>query len=110
MSLQFNNTLAPYKVCPNAQDHSKSDRQQPYVKQWATIYLKDAHERLSPQIKGYDLTIEDVYTLQQMCAYEVSYRIAFFRLSGSLIFLCVDSRYRVLEVLRIVHSGRMGRL
>ena len=67
----FNNTLAPYKTCPNAGDRSKSDRGVEYVKQWTAIYLKDALERLAPQLHGYDLTIEDVYTLQQMCAYEV---------------------------------------
>ncbi|KAI0825291.1 phosphoglycerate mutase-like protein [Trametes gibbosa] len=66
----YNNTLAPYKTCPNAGDRTKSDRAIPYVKQWASIYLHDALERLRPQLHGYELTIEDVYTLQQMCAYE----------------------------------------
>ncbi|THH09693.1 hypothetical protein EW145_g1832 [Phellinidium pouzarii] len=66
----FNNTLAPYKTCPNAQDHSKADRGVWYVKEWASIYLKKAHDRLQPQLKGYDLSIEDIYVLQQMCAYE----------------------------------------
>ncbi|OSD05745.1 phosphoglycerate mutase-like protein [Trametes coccinea BRFM310] len=66
----YNNTLAPYKTCPNARDRTKSDRAIPYVKQWADIYLKDALARLRPQMHGYELTIEDVYTLQQMCAYE----------------------------------------
>ena len=68
----FNNTLAPYKTCPNAGDRSKSDRGVLYVKEWAEIYLKDALSRLKPQLHGYELTVEDVYTLQQMCAYEVS--------------------------------------
>ncbi|KAI0757472.1 phosphoglycerate mutase-like protein [Daedaleopsis nitida] len=66
----FNNTLAPYKTCPNAGDRSKSDRGVPYVAEWASIYLKDAVSRLRPQMHGYELTTEDVYTLQQMCAYE----------------------------------------
>ncbi|EIW65115.1 phosphoglycerate mutase-like protein [Trametes versicolor FP-101664 SS1] len=66
----FNNTLAPYKTCPNAGDRTKSDRAIPYVQQWAGIYLKDALARLRPQMHGYELTIEDVYTLQQTCAYE----------------------------------------
>ncbi|KAI0367460.1 phosphoglycerate mutase-like protein [Pilatotrama ljubarskyi] len=66
----YNNTLAPYKTCPNAGDRTKSDRAIPYVKQWASIYLRDALDRLRPQLHGYELTIEDVYTLQQMCAYE----------------------------------------
>lgn len=71
----FNNTLAPYKTCPNAGDRTKSDRAIPYVQQWAGIYLKDALARLRPQMHGYELTIEDVYTLQQTCAYEVRSRI-----------------------------------
>ncbi|EJD54727.1 phosphoglycerate mutase-like protein [Auricularia subglabra TFB-10046 SS5] len=66
----FNNTLCPYKTCPNARDPTKSDRAIPYLKQWAGVYLKAAQERLQPQIKGYDLTIEDVYIMQQTCAYE----------------------------------------
>ncbi|KAI0638912.1 phosphoglycerate mutase-like protein [Trametes polyzona] len=66
----YNNTLAPYKTCPNAGDRTKSDRAIPYVKQWASIYLKDALDRLRPQMHGYELTIEDVYVLQQLCAYE----------------------------------------
>ncbi|TFK45691.1 phosphoglycerate mutase-like protein [Heliocybe sulcata] len=66
----FNNTLAPYKTCPNARLPSKSDRALPYVSEWASIYLASALARLQPQIPGYELTIEDVYTLQQMCAYE----------------------------------------
>ncbi len=49
-----------------------SDRGKWYVEHWAAIYLKDALARLKPQLKGYDLTIEDIYVLQQMCAYEVS--------------------------------------
>ncbi|PIL30835.1 hypothetical protein GSI_07003 [Ganoderma sinense ZZ0214-1] len=66
----FNNTLAPYKTCPNAGDRSKSDRGVDYVKQWSAIYLEAALGRLQPQMHGYDLTIEDIYTFQQMCAYE----------------------------------------
>ncbi|PCH38306.1 phosphoglycerate mutase-like protein [Wolfiporia cocos MD-104 SS10] len=66
----YNNTLAPYKTCPNAAFPSKADRAYPYIQQWTSVYLKDALARLSPQLKGYSLTIEDVYILQQMCAYE----------------------------------------
>ena len=41
------------------------------MKRWAAIYLKRAHRRLQKQFKGMDLTIEDVYTMQQLCPYEV---------------------------------------
>ncbi|KAI0759394.1 histidine phosphatase superfamily [Trametes elegans] len=66
----FNNSLAPSKTCPNAHDHAKGDRAIPYVRQWAGTYLRDALARLQPQIKGFHLTIEDVYVMQQLCAYE----------------------------------------
>lgn len=63
--------MLTHSRCPNAGDPAKADRAQPYIRQWASIYLKEALARLAPQLHGYDLTIEDVYTLQQMCAYEV---------------------------------------
>lgn len=66
----FNNTLSPYKTCDNTNDRSKADRGTPFVKEWAAIYLQDARDRLQAQIDGYNLTIEDVYTMQQMCPYE----------------------------------------
>ncbi|KAF5324577.1 hypothetical protein D9611_004222 [Ephemerocybe angulata] len=66
----FNNTLAPYMTCPNTEDRSKSDRGVWYIKRWAGKYLKDARERLSAQIPGYELSIEDIYSMQQTCAYE----------------------------------------
>lgn len=64
-------------TCPNAHNGAKSDRQTPYVQQWASIYLKDAQKRLAAQLEGYDLTIEDTYTLQQLCAYEVCVAIRY---------------------------------
>ena len=70
-------TRESYRRCPNADIKSKADRETWYVRRWADIYLKDALARLGPQMVGYDLTIEDVYTLQQMCAYEVR-TISFF--------------------------------
>ncbi|KAJ6515325.1 phosphoglycerate mutase-like protein [Mycena sanguinolenta] len=66
----FNNTLAPYKTCPNAGDPSKGDRGRDFVAAWANVYLAKAQKRLQPQIVGYELSIEDVYVFQQLCAYE----------------------------------------
>ncbi|KAJ4470623.1 histidine phosphatase superfamily [Lentinula edodes] len=66
----FNNTLAPYDTCHNARHRPISDRGKWYVEQWANIYLNDTRERLQSQLEGYDLSVEDVYTMQQMCAYE----------------------------------------
>lgn len=68
-----------------------------YQKQWVAIYLKDALARLQPLLKGYDLTLEDVYVLQQMCAYEVRW--------NSMLDLkwhtddAADRRARILQVL-----------
>ena len=104
----FNNTLAPYKTCPNAGDRSKSDRGVTYVREWASVYLQDALDRLKPQLHGYELTIEDVYTLQQMCAYEV--RLCCRLLLSGFQFFDSDSRDRIFEVLRAVHRRRMERL
>ncbi|KAF9265875.1 phosphoglycerate mutase-like protein [Marasmius fiardii PR-910] len=66
----FNNTLAPYDTCPNARRNSVADRGTWYVKRWAEKYLKSAQKRLQAQLSGYELTIQDVFTMQQMCAYE----------------------------------------
>ncbi|KAG7086094.1 hypothetical protein E1B28_003609 [Marasmius oreades] len=66
----FKNTLAPYNSCPNTGRSSVADRGTWYLKKWAENYLKPARERLQAQIPGYNLIIEDVFTMQQMCAYE----------------------------------------
>lgn len=66
----FNNTLAPYDTCKNSKVPSKADRGVYYVKRWAAKYLAHARARLQHQLSGYELTIEDVYVMQQMCAYE----------------------------------------
>jgi len=77
----FNNTLAPYMTCPNANIHSKGRRGTQFLKEWANVYLKDAQGRLQKQIDGFTFTIEDIYTLQQMCAYE-TVAIGFSRFCG----------------------------
>jgi hypothetical protein len=38
--------------------------------EWKARYLKDAQRRLSKDLPGFDLTIEDCYRMQNMCAYE----------------------------------------
>ena len=62
--------LHPHR-CPNAGDHQKGHRGLPYVYRWTSIYLKDALSRLQEQLKGYMLSVEDVYAFQHLCAYEV---------------------------------------
>jgi hypothetical protein len=67
-------------TCPNSNIHDKATRGMWYMERWAAIYLKDAHERLSKDLKGFDLTIEEVYMMQQMCAYEVALLLRSFSL------------------------------
>jgi hypothetical protein len=107
---QFNNTLAPYDTCPNANIHGKSDRSLPYIKKWAGIYLARAQMRLQADLRpaeggeGFHLEIEDLYRMQQMCAYEVTYR-------GSSRHVTLadghvqDCRTRLFQILRAVHRG-----
>ncbi|KAH8762660.1 acid phosphatase [Diaporthe sp. PMI_573] len=60
----FNNSLAGYKNCPNAeQDHGGRNA----TVEWVQIYLQKATARLSSMIQGYDWTIEDTYAAQNMC-------------------------------------------
>ena len=95
--------LISYARCPNTDIKSKSDRGLWYVKKWAAIYLKDAQTRLAPQMQGYDLTIEDIYALQQMCAYEVSILRSLvipFSLTAPALS---DCRNRLLQILRAIH-------
>jgi hypothetical protein len=59
-------------MCPNAGDRAKGDRGSWYVAKWADKYLSDAQKRLQKLIPGFNLRVEDVYTMQQSCAYEVN--------------------------------------
>ena len=65
----FNNTLAPWNNCPNANNDiynfgfNASDT-------WQNIYLKNTVKRLQQYIDGVELTIADVAAMQQLCAYE----------------------------------------
>ena len=40
---------------------------------WAEIYLKDALSRVGSQIEGLNLTITDLFEMQELCAFEVEY-------------------------------------
>jgi hypothetical protein len=67
----FNNTLAPYDVCPNVNTEDVGNFGGIQGDKWAKIYLKDAQKRLQPMIKGFNLTIPRLIDMQEMCAYEV---------------------------------------
>ena len=57
--------------CPNARIPLKAERGNWYIARWAEIYLMDAHKRLQKDLKGLELSIQDVYIMQQLCPYEV---------------------------------------
>jgi hypothetical protein len=73
----FNNSLAGYDNCQNANlPVSAGGKNATAI--WASIYLKDATERLRSMIKGYDWTVEDTYAAQGLCPYET--------VSGNLLY------------------------
>lgn len=57
-------------TCPNSYrrdlDSSKTSRPK-----WLAIYLKDALLRIQKDLSGIELTIKDVFGMQEMCAYEL---------------------------------------
>lgn len=85
------------------------------MKKWAEIYLGQAQKRLQADLKpteagqGFVLEIEDIYRMQQMCAYEVPCR-AFSCGVTSADGYVQDCRTWLLQVLRALHRGGMGGL
>jgi len=71
------------------------------VKEWASVYLKAAQDRLQKQIDGYTFTIEDVYIMQQMCAYEVGFANHLHRQAP--VTVIVDRSHRLLQILWSVY-------
>lgn len=65
----FNCTLAPWQVC-KAENHTGNTQLPSKLAQWDSVFLADAHSRLSEQISGYDLTFRDTALMMEMCAYE----------------------------------------
>lgn len=66
----YNNTLAPYKTCPNDNNPTIGGRGYYYVEKWTHVYLEEARHRIQKMLHGYPLGIEDIYTMQMMCPYE----------------------------------------
>ncbi|GAA5863691.1 hypothetical protein JCM8547_003694 [Rhodosporidiobolus lusitaniae] len=66
----FNNTLAPYMICSNA-NRADLTRGPQKMAQWGEVYLKDALARLKPLVEGVELTVKDLFNMQLMCAYEL---------------------------------------
>ncbi|KIK96012.1 hypothetical protein PAXRUDRAFT_139439 [Paxillus rubicundulus Ve08.2h10] len=67
----FNNTLAPYETCTNANLDAIGNYGSAQAAKWAEVYLQSALSRLQPLITGYNLTITDLINMQSTCAYEV---------------------------------------
>lgn len=66
----FNNTLAPYDTCTNA-NNAVAGFATTQANAWLDIYAKTAVARLAPQMKGINLTATDIFGMQMTCAYEV---------------------------------------
>jgi hypothetical protein len=66
----FNNTLAPYRSCANNDVPHRGYRGQPYADAWKAVYLRDTVPRLQQYLDGVELDIEDVYAMQELCAFE----------------------------------------
>jgi hypothetical protein len=67
---QFNNTLAPYRSCANNDVPHRGYRGQRYADAWKAVYLRDTVPRLQQYLDGIELDIEDVYAMQELCAFE----------------------------------------
>lgn len=71
-----NNTLSPYDNCANANNAVAAFGGVQSTK-WANKYLQPALKRIGSQMKGFNLTVTDLLSMQQLCAYEVL--VVFFR-------------------------------
>ena len=60
----FNNTLAPYEVCTNS-NNAAGNFGNIQAQKWENIYLQQALKRLAPLLPGFNLTITDVFAMQQ---------------------------------------------
>lgn len=65
----FNNSLAGYNNCPNANNFRSTGGDNASVL-WEETYLKDATARFQKLSKNFKWTTADVYNAQTMCPYE----------------------------------------
>jgi hypothetical protein len=68
----FNNSLAPYETCNNSNLPVGNFGSNQTAK-WVDIYLQDALKRLQKNVVGLNLTVADVFEMQDLCAYEVRF-------------------------------------
>lgn len=97
-SAGFNNTLAPYEQCPNANSDIAELGLQAAAA-WSEVYLADALKRLSPHLPGLNLTITDVSAMQTMCPYEVSLEKLYLLKLVNIIYIFIDRCSRIFRFL-----------
>jgi hypothetical protein len=68
-SYGFNNSLAGYDNCPNANTYRNRGGMNA-SSEWVHIYLQNATTRFQSMIKDFDWTLEDTYAAQTLCPYE----------------------------------------
>ncbi|KAG0144274.1 hypothetical protein CROQUDRAFT_660242 [Cronartium quercuum f. sp. fusiforme G11] len=66
----FNNSLAPYYVCPNSVKPGIGDLGSKISDKWVDIYLQPAVQRLNKLVEPFKFNTSDLYTMQQLCSYE----------------------------------------
>ncbi|KAK9469168.1 histidine phosphatase superfamily [Lipomyces arxii] len=67
----INNTLASYHSCPNSQSKAYTIGSRIY-REWVSVYLADAAQRLNKLLPTANLTEMDMYSAQALCAYETA--------------------------------------
>ncbi|CCG83757.1 protein of unknown function [Taphrina deformans PYCC 5710] len=63
----YNNTLAPYMVCPNSNKQMFGSGNR---KHWESLYLANKTAQFSELITGIEWTVRDTAALQLLCPYE----------------------------------------
>lgn len=71
----YNNTGAPYDLCPNA-DNARGSVGTVAATAFAAPYYNQTAERLNRNLQGLTLNATDINAMLQLCAYEVSRRVA----------------------------------
>lgn len=66
----YNNTLATYDTCNNSNTDTIGYYADANIAHFIPIYLANATTRIQQYITGINLTSEDIYGMQNLCAYE----------------------------------------
>lgn len=67
----FNNTLAGWDRCTN-NGYSYGEIEYPAIEEFKKDYFKEAIERFNSQVSDFNFTSDDLYQIQQLCAYETN--------------------------------------